>query len=306
MVMDDRNQIAILTGCLAMVLLPACGPSQQGEATPAREKPFAVKTHSGVDMIFVPGGTFRMGSDEADPDEAPAHEVTVVPFVIDQFEVSHDQFKKHQLPNPSHWQDDPRKPVEQVRWRDAKLFCNERSLAEGLTPCYDEALKGWPCNFEANGYRLPTEAEWEYAARAGSGDSFPMGAKSLRQSSWHATNAGEKTHVVGTRRPNAWGIHDLHGNVSEWCQDVYQEDYYRQSPGDNPRGPLETPETTRRVMRGGSWKSSPEMCRVTFRQGQQTGDSDACFYTDFCGFRCVRSITVQAAKDMIQGKVTSL
>jgi formylglycine-generating enzyme required for sulfatase activity len=189
--------------------------------------------------------------------------------------------------------------VEQVRWRDAKLYCNERSLLEGLTPCYDETKEGWPCNYEANGYRLPSEAEWEFAARAGSKDRYPFGERALNQSAWFGDNAGKQTHVVGTRRPNDWGIHDMYGNVSEWCQDAYQKDYYAQSPRDNPRGPADTLENNKRVMRGGSWKSTAEMCRVTFRQGQQTGDSDACFFTDFCGFRCVRSITQDEAEKLV-------
>ena len=86
----------------------------------------------------------------------------------------------------------------------------------------------------------------------------------------------------------------MYGNVSEWCQDVYAADYYSHSPKENPRGPEATTATPKRVMRGGSWTASADMCRVTFRQGQQTGDTDACFYTDFCGFRCVRSISQEA------------
>ncbi|MDC0325701.1 formylglycine-generating enzyme family protein [bacterium] len=292
---------------LLLASATGCGPSTPPSGSTKTSSSgsaagvFAVKTGSGVDMVFLPGGKFIMGSDKESPDEGPAHEVTIGPFMMDQVEVTHAMFEKVQLPNPSHWQDDPKKPVEQVRWRDAKLYCNERSLLEGLTPCYDEAQAGWPCNFEANGYRLPTEAEWEFAARAGSSERYPSGERALKQSAWYGENAGKKSHIVGTRRPNAWGIHDLYGNVSEWCQDAYQEDYFAKSPKENPRGPADTPENTRRVMRGGSWKSSAEMCRVTFRQGQQTGDSDACFFTDFCGFRCVRSISEPEARSLQEG-----
>ena len=291
---------------LLCILATSCGPSDTSSDSGKQSGGgvavgvFPVKTSSGAEMVFLSGGTFVMGSDKESPDEGPAHEVRVDSFLVDQFEVTHAMFKKVQLPNPSHWQDDPNKPVEQVRWRDAKLYCNERSLLEGLTPCYDEAQSGWPCNFEANGYRLPTEAEWEFAARAGSSDRYPSGERTLKQSAWYGDNAGQKSHIVGTRRPNAWGIHDLYGNVSEWCQDAYQEDYYAQSPSENPRGPSDSAENNRRVMRGGSWKSSVEMCRVTFRQGQQTGDSDACFFTDFCGFRCVRSVSEAEAKILLE------
>ncbi|MDB4744406.1 formylglycine-generating enzyme family protein [Verrucomicrobia bacterium] len=294
-----------LCGVMGLLALAGCGPSTSNEQTSGSTNAssgmmsFPVKTASGIEMIFLGGDTFTMGSDQESSDEGPAHKVTLSPFLIDQYEVTHEQFAKVQIPNPSHWQDDPRKPVEQLRWRDAKLYCNERSLLEGLTPCYDEAKEGWPCNYEANGYRLPSEAEWEFAARAGSKDGYPVGKRALNQSAWFGDNAGKQTHVVGTRRPNDWGIHDMYGNVSEWCQDAYEEEYYASSLEKNPRGPADTAENNRRVMRGGSWKSSADMCRVTFRQGQQTGDSDACFYTDFCGFRCVRSISEEDAKKLV-------
>ena len=204
------------------------------------------------------------------------------------------------MPNPSRWQDDSRKPVERVRWREAKLYCNERSLMEGLTPCYDEAKPGWPCDFAANGYRLPTEAEWEYAARAGSARLYSFGdAARLKANGWFADNAGKRTHVIGTRRPNAWGLHDLYGNVSEWCQDIYEPDYFNHSPLQDPLGPAEDGSDARRVMKGGSWKASASMCRASFRKGQRTGDTDACFFTDYCGFRCVRRVTSAEVKSLL-------
>ena len=123
-----------------------------------------------------------MGSDKGNPDEAPAHKVKLSPFLIDKFEVTQEMFAKVQLPNPSHWNENPKKPVERVRWRDAKQYCNERSLAEGLKPCYDEKTVDWNCDFTANGYRLPTEAEWEYACKAGGNDAFDFGqAEKLRR-----------------------------------------------------------------------------------------------------------------------------
>jgi formylglycine-generating enzyme required for sulfatase activity len=260
---------------------------------------FETVTKSGVAVVFLPGGSFSMGSDRDSQDEAPSHKVILKSFLIDQFEVYHELFTKAELPNPSRWQDDPRKPVEQVRWRDAKLYCNERSLMEELQPCYDEDKPGWPCDFSKNGYRLPTEAEWEYAARAGNNSPYEFGAVGkLKSFAWFSENSKKRTHVIGTRKPNSWEIHDLYGNVSEWCQDVYEPDYYSHSPEENPKGPGSTPENPRRVMRGGSWKVSDSMCRVSFRVGQPTGDSDACFFTDFCGFRCVRSINPEEARQL--------
>ncbi|MBI4664091.1 MAG: SUMF1/EgtB/PvdO family nonheme iron enzyme [Verrucomicrobia bacterium] len=249
-------------------------------------------TSSGVEMIYLPGGEFKMGSDEGNADEAPAHRVKVSAFLIDKFEVTHEMFAKAQLPNPSHWQDHPKKPVERVRWRDAKQYCNERSLLEGLKPCYNEKSADWDCDYGANGYRLPTEAEWEYACRTGGDERYDFGsADKLRQHAWFADNAAEKTHAVGEKRPNRWGIFDLYGNVSEWCEDVYSPTYYKEGPTDNPRGPRSSGKDVKRVLRGGSWKASAEMCRATFRQAERTGDTDACFFTDYCGFRCVRSVT---------------
>ena len=166
---------------MAAAILMGCQP---GEEASNRSESFEVKTASGIPMIFVPAGRFEMGSRDTHPDESPVHEVTLDAFLMDQFEVSHEQMTALQLPNPSHWQDDPRKPVEQIRWRDAKLFCNERSLAEGLQPCYDETQPGWPCDYDAGGYRLPTEAEWEYAARAGSPSALPVAKDRLKTYAW--------------------------------------------------------------------------------------------------------------------------
>jgi formylglycine-generating enzyme required for sulfatase activity len=243
-------------------------------------------------MVYLPGGEFVMGSNRGNEDEAPAHRVRVTGFMMDTYEVTHAMFTEAQLPNPSHWQDNPNQPVERVRWRDAKQYCNERSLMENLQPCYDEKTPDWDCNYAASGYRLPTEAEWEYACRAGTDASYDFGAESkLRQFAWFADNAGEKTHPVGSKQPNGWGIHDLYGNVSEWCEDIYDPGYYAVSGGADPTGPPNTGEDLKRVLRGGSWKASASMCRAQLRQGERTGDSDACFYTDFCGFRCVRRST---------------
>jgi formylglycine-generating enzyme required for sulfatase activity len=298
----------------ALVLFAACGqspaPSSTAEKSDASasagrasvpasqasagQGPTEFKTASGIEMVLLPGGQFTMGTDKGNPDEVPAHPVTLTGFAIDKFEVTSEMFAKAQLPNPSHWGDNPKRPVERVRWRDAKQYCNERSALEGLKPCYNEKTADWECDYSANGYRLPTEAEWEYACKAGTDAAYDFGgASNLRQYSWCAENSEEKTHPVGQKKPNRWGIYDLYGNVSEWCEDVYSPTYYKNSPAKDPVGPPSPGKDVQRVMRGGSWKSTPEMCRATFRQGQKTGDTDACFYTDYCGFRCVRRITAE-------------
>lgn len=291
--------IVVLTGCGQPPAPPtptsdSATQSSASAAVPVSSDnaPLALTSQSGVEMVALPAGEFLMGSDRGNPDEAPAHKVRVSAFMMDKYEVSHELFAKAQLPNPSHWQDHPKKPVERVRWRDAKQYCNERSLLEGLKPCYDEKTPDWTCDFSANGYRLPTEAEWEYACRAGSTGAYDFGqADKLRLYSWFSDNAGERTHPVGEKKPNRWGLFDLYGNVSEWCEDVYSADYYQHSPSADPAGPASTGKDVKRVMRGGSWKASTDMSRASYRQGQPTGDSDACFFTDYCGFRCVRRAT---------------
>ena len=273
---------------IAGLVLIGC---EKGAAQPTAGAPAQIVTKSGVEMVYLPGGEFMMGSNQGSPDEAPAHKVKLTPFLIDKFEVTQEMFAKAQLPNPSHWQD-PKRPVERVRWRDAKEYCNERSTMEGLKVCYNERTPDWDCDYAANGYRLPTEAEWEYAARAGTELPYDFGsADKLRQFAWFVDNGDEKTHAVGQKMANRWGLYDIYGNVSEWCEDVYDPGYYKNSPVADPPGPPNPGKDVMRVMRGGNWKSSADMARVSARQGQRTGNTDACFYTDYCGFRCVRRVT---------------
>ena len=232
-IMPNPAKTALLLWLLA---LAGC---QKQEATNGPEpRPPEIVSRSGVEMILLPGGEFTMGSNEGNPDEAPAHKVSIGPFVMDKYPVTHEMFAQAQLPDPSHWQDNPKKPVERVRWRDAKRYCNERSLLEDLKPCYDEKLPDWPCDYSAGGYRLPTEAEWEYAARGGSEGPYEFGpAENLRQYAWYAENSDKKTHPVGQKKPNRWGLYDMYGNVSQWCEDVYSPTYYQSSPAADPKGP---------------------------------------------------------------------
>ncbi len=250
-----------------------------------------ITTSSGVTMVLIPGGAMQMGSDNGAADESPKHAVTVSGFAMDKYELAQDLLARLELPDPSHFKGE-RRPVEQVRWSDAALLCNERSIAEGLEPCYDEAT--FACNFEASGYRLPTEAEWEYAARAGddSDASTTLSPQELKTIACYAGSSQKMTDLVGSRRPNAWGLHDMLGNVAEWCNDVYDPDYYGKSPSQDPRGPTDGPK---RVLRGGSWKSSEDACRVSARAGDNPGISDACFARDSYGFRCVRRLTAEEA-----------
>ncbi|MCA9268751.1 MAG: formylglycine-generating enzyme family protein, partial [Planctomycetales bacterium] len=154
-----RRLVAFLV-LFAALSLTSCEKAPLADGSAPTVQPVNIATPTGVEMVLLPGGEFTMGSARGEADEGPPHAVRVSPLAMDKFEVTQDQYAAMELPDPSHFKGEKR-PVEQVRWSDAALFCNERSRREGLTPCYDEAT--FDCDFQASGYRLPTEAEWEYA-----------------------------------------------------------------------------------------------------------------------------------------------
>ena len=277
---------AMLAGCL--LLATANFSCSRREATPATGGSSTILTsQSGLTMVVLAGGCFEMGTAAGESDET-LHRVCVSPFVIDQYEVTQKSFQELMGRNPSRWTE-PKNPVEQIRWRDAVEYCNARSRREGLTPCYDP--QSWTCDFGANGYRLPTEAEWEYACRAGTRTKYFFGDDPARLGTY-ACFKGNTTRgpsVVGSKQPNAWGLYDMGGNVWEWCNDFYKDDYYRRSPPLDPRGP-QTSAT--RVLRGGCWNSRADLCRSGYRMDETPVFTDTCFGRDisgFVGFRCVRS-----------------
>ena len=234
-------------------------------------------------MVLVSGGEFLMGSD-AQPDASPPHKVTISPFYMDCYEVTQEVYEQIMGHNPAR-RIGAQNPVERVRWTDALKFCNARSVQDGLTPCYD--VQTWACDFAADGYRLPTEAEWEYACRAGSaGDyNFEGGAGQLGDHAWFRDNARRKHHPVGQKTPNAFGLYDMLGNVREWCNDWYAVDYYAQSPAADPLGPSSGEKT---VLRGGAFSGSADSCTCWARYCDEPGFADACVASDDYGFRCVR------------------
>ncbi len=241
-------------------------------------------------MVRIAAGRFQMG-DAAQADAKP-HEVSVSAFLMDATLVTQEQYEKVMGENPSRWKG-PNNPVEQVRWSDAVKFCNKRSELEKLRPCYD--LKTWKCDFEADGYRLPTEAEWEYACRAGSSTAWFFGddLSKLRDYAWFDKNSGGHPRPVGQKQTNAWGLYDTSGNLWEWCNDFYKVDYYKESPSSDPRGP-DAGQT--KVVRGGAWRFSAEKCRSGYRYNENPGYADVCFGYDIYGFRCVRKLTGAAPK----------
>jgi len=267
--------------CVAICLMCGCAPSEER----ATGLPI-VKTKTGSDMVLIPAGEFAMGSARGKPDEAPVHKVKIDSFLMDRTEVTQQQFGRlmRNNPSPSHFQGTNR-PVEQVGWGEAARYCNLRSQEEGLEPCYDETTA--KCNFAATGYRLPTEAEWEYACRAGATGDYGCGddPRQLPQHGWFAENAGKTTQPVARKKPNAWGLFDMQGNVAEWCNDIYDPLYYPKSPAANPRGP---DDGERYVLRGGAWNVNADGCRASARRSESPGFQDACFARDAIGFRCVR------------------
>ncbi|HHV37555.1 MAG TPA: SUMF1/EgtB/PvdO family nonheme iron enzyme [Candidatus Cloacimonetes bacterium] len=234
-------------------------------------------------MIFVEGGTFMMGSSDGYDDEKPIHEVSLSSFMISQYEVTQKEWLEVMGSNPSSFKGSHR-PVENVSWHDAIDYCNKRSVKEGLTPCYSGSGNNIACNWDANGYRLPTEAEWEYAARGGnksSGYEY-AGSNTLSDVAWYYGNSGDKTHQVGQKSPNELGIYDMSGNVREWCWDWYGESFYEKSPIRDPRG---STSWRGRVLRGGSWKSRLDLyCMVAYRS-----TNTPIVASNGSGFRVVRT-----------------
>jgi formylglycine-generating enzyme required for sulfatase activity len=274
-------------GLLCLLMLVTCGCSSKSDDPPVSAPPI-IKTKSGIDMVHIPAGSFQMGSRTGRDDEKPVHDVWVDSFLMDRTEVTQEDFqriaKEIPLSNPSHFKGGNR-PVEQVKMDVALRFCNARSNLEGLDPCYD--IDDAVCDFSKNGYRLPTEAEWEYACRAGTDTdySFGNGERQLGDHAWYSANSAKETHPVAQKKANRWGLFDMHGNVAEWCHDFYDAEYYQVSPEKNPQGPK---KGDKYVLRGGSWNSTAPTLRSGYRLGENAGFSDACLAQDAIGFRCVR------------------
>jgi formylglycine-generating enzyme required for sulfatase activity len=250
------------------------------QATPKIET-----TPSGIKMVLIKGGTFKMGSLEAKKNANTVHDVKISDFYMDIHEVTQKDYVKLMSLNPSKFSGDKR-PVERIRWIDAARYCNARSKKESLKPCYNN--KTWNCDFTANGYRLPTEAEWEYACRGGLQGKhfFKGGIANLQRYAWFRDNSREKTHPVATKQANPYGLYDMLGNVAEWCNDNYDKNYYKISPADNPKGPQ---NAKKKVLRGRSWRSRGKYCLVYKRSSDDPATADICQGYDYYGFRCVKN-----------------
>jgi formylglycine-generating enzyme required for sulfatase activity len=275
---------------LVGLLLAGCSTrGRDGVSTDAPDRPAAksglekIITKTGIEMVLIPAGKFTMGDERGEDDEKPTHEVELSSFYIDTSEVTQAAYESLMGRNPAKFAG-PDRPVERLSWHAAMQFCNMRSLREGLKPCYDP--KTQQCDFAANGYRLPTEAEWEYACRAGSTTRWSFGDNpaDLDKHARFKDNAAKTTHPVKAKLPNAWGLYDMHGNVAEWCIDFYAESYSTSATKD-PRGPGQGEE---RVLRGGSWNVGGDASRSSARRSETPGLADVCFGYEAYGFRCVR------------------
>ncbi len=240
-------------------------------------------------LKLIPAGEFMMGSPDNDKDagsdEKPQHRVRISKsFYLGVYEVTQAQYKAVMGNNPSSFppngdgkdkvagQSTDQYPVDSVSWFDAVNFCNKLSAKEGRRPFYeiDDKYVRVP-DWNGPGYRLPTEAEWEYACRANASTptrySFGDDAAQLDEYGWFQVNSS-RTHPVGRKKPNGFGLHDMHGNVWEWCWDWYGEGYYKQSREDDPTGPAARVGLSR-VFRGGGWTVGPRFVRSASRFGRE-------------------------------------
>jgi formylglycine-generating enzyme len=273
---------------------PEPTPEPAPEATPEADleadlvQPTESITNTiGMTLNKIPAGTFMMGSPESEADrvdDETQHRVTISkPFYMQTTEVTQGQWKAVMSYEPWKGQLDvnegPDYPAVYVSWNDAVAYCKKLSEKKGKT------------------YRLPTEAEWEYACRAGTKTAWSFGndEKVLGDYAWYRENAeaiGEKyAHQVAQKKPNAWGLHDMHGNVWEWCHDYYGGDYYKQSPKRDPTGPtrgLSGPKGYHiRVQRGGSWE---DRFGARYSRSAYHGGGVTAYRYDYRGFRVVREL----------------
>lgn len=225
-----------------------------------------VEPNSGIEFVWVAGGCFQMGDTfgDGDNDEKPVHEVCVNSFVLSRYEVTQGQWKKLMGYNPSKFAKGDNYPVEQVSWDETQNFIRK-------------------LNSKSNKFfRLPTEAEWEYAARSGGKKEKYSGGDDIDILAWYKNNSGRSTHPVGTKKPNGLGLYDMSGNVWEWCSDRYSKCYYQQSPRNNPKGESVGPY---RVIRDGGWNGSAWLCRPANRDRFMPGNR-----LDNLGFRLVFAV----------------
>ena len=289
--LSRRKFLKMVGATASAAALGACTPTLKiaptATAVPTREIEPIVP-----EMVLVEAGSFQMGSTNGLPDEQPVHTVHITrPFCMSKYEVTFEQYDQFcadtvgmNRPQDNGWGRGDR-PVIAVRWYDAVAYCNWLNEKEGLTPCYAGKGRLIQCDFSANGYRLPTEAEWEYAARGGhksQGYEY-AGSNYVDDVAWYAGNSGGRTHPVGQKQPNELGLYDMSGNVWEWCWDWYDKDYYASSLSSDPTGPSSGKSAELdRVKRGGAYGYDAEYIRIAYRSADDMSWPGG-------GFRLVRT-----------------
>lgn len=285
--MPRHSPCRTVPALLLLCLLTAAAWAAAGPAPKAGE--IMTDPVTGMQLIYLPGGCFQMGSPPDEPDraenEGPVHEVCLTGFWIGKYEVTQGEWRTVMDSNPAKFQKSERHPVEQVSWDDTQQFIARLNEKAG-----------------SGGFRLPTEAEWEYAARAGTSEARYWGrdidcSRAVYENDpvtgqnscvAHLLDRGldsGSTAPVGSCPANAFGLHDMLGNVWEWCADYYASDYYSRSPRDNPQGPA---SGATRVFRGGSWYWQPSSLRAAHRG--VVGGLPQDYKGNGLGFRVVREV----------------
>ncbi len=346
-----QSLVALCVFVMGVVLLVLASPSLVGEQAPAdlpRVDKLAHKGYTEVikgvendakdleakfDLVPIPGGEFVMGSPANEPgraaDEGPQHPVRIRPFWMGKCEVTWDEFDIYRK----------EKGVESPEDNEKRIKDNADAIT-GPTPPYVDETYGhgrekhpalcmthhhalvycrWLSEKNGKPCGLPTEREWEWAARAGTKTAYFFGddPTKLGDYAWYAKNSEDLTHEVGTKKPNPWGLYDIYGNVTEWCLDHYKKDYYATFPKDRlTLGPVLLPTADRfpHVVRGGSWADEPNRCRSAARRGSDKSwikhdpqrPQSVWWLTksDFVGFRVVRAVEEQDNLKNLRSKVT--
>jgi formylglycine-generating enzyme required for sulfatase activity len=261
--------IAVVSALAAVIVVPEVRewlgldkPLMQRKTSTPVSPPQEITTRIGMELVPIPAGEFQMGSNEGYENERPVHGVRISePFYMGKYEVTQAQWEAVMGTNPSRFKGNPNRPVENVSWNDVQAFIKRLNEQEEWEVC-----------------RLPTEAQWEYAVRAGT--TKQQDENDLDAIAWHRENSGRETHEVGQKRPNAWGLYDMLGNVWEWCHDGKRT--YTSASVIDPIGP--TDAVAGRVLRGGGWLHEARLVQAAYRIWLGSGYRD-----DNLGFRCSSS-----------------